>query len=746
MSPSRDRLYQLLPVIYRQRDELQGGPLKAVLEVITEQVNLVEADIGQLYDNWFIETCEDWVVPYMAELIGYRTTAAAGKPGDITTPQDRERNRIVMPRREVANTIRYRQRKGTLALLELLSNDVADWPARAVEFYKLLGWTQHLNHLRSPQGRTVNLRHGDALDRLDGAFDELAHTIDVRRIQSSRRQGRYNLPHVGLFVYRLKAYSVTRTPAYCLEEIGPHCYTFSVLGNDTPLFTKPRPNPDPSGIEGELNLPVPIRARRLESHKESYYGEHKSIQVLVGSVRAPHSAERVPAERIVIADLSDWQYRSPRGKIALDPERGRMVFPVRQLPKGGVWVHYYYGFSADMGGGEYDRPRFQPAGHTLYAVGREQPFAMITEALNQWDRDRQASPEEPSRHHAVIEITDSRIYTERLDIHLPEHCSLQIRAANHTRPVIRLLDYQADTADSLRVSVQPGSQFTLDGLLVTGRGLQIQSEITDFLAAPATATASPGDLPAAPGVPVRIKIRHSTLEPGWGLQGNCDPKRPNEPSLELFNIHGMVEISHSIVGSIQVNQDEVYTDPLPIHISDSIVDATSPEQVALDAIGYPVANAQLTILRTTVFGQILTHSIALAENSIFAGVLQVARRQTGCVRFCYMTPGSRTPRRYRCQPDLVESAISLPSGPELDAAKQRERDRVRPQFNSALYGTPTYCQLADTSAEEISQGADDESEMGVFHDLFQPQRAASLRTRIDEYTPADMEADIFYAT
>jgi hypothetical protein len=238
--------------------------------------------------------------------------------------------------------------------------------------------------------------------------------------------------------------------------------------------------------------------------------------------------------------------------------------------------------------------------------------------------------------------------------------------------------------------------------------------------------------------PIRVTIRHSTLVPGWALHCDCEPKRPAEPSLELFNVNAKVSIEHSIIGSIQVNQDEVQTDPIPIQISDSILDATSSEREALDAPGYPVAHAQLTILRSTVFGQILVHSIALAENSIFDGIITAARRQQGCVRFCYITPGSRTPRRYNCQPDLVEQAAP-------DDLKQVERDRVRPQFNSTRYGTPTYCQLANRCAEEIKQGADDESEMGVFHDLYQPQRAANLRARLDEYIPAGMEAGIIYA-
>ena len=63
-------------------------------------------------------------------------------------------------------------------------------------------------------------------------------------------------------------------------------------------------------------------------------------------------------------------------------------------------------------------------------------------------------------------------------------------------------------------------------------------------------------------------------------------------------------------------------------------------------------------------------------------------------------------------------------------------------FNSVRYGTPTYCQLSDCCAEEIKQGADDESEMGVFHDLYQPQRITNLRTRVDEYLPAGMDSGI----
>jgi hypothetical protein len=183
--PSLDRLYELLPMIHRQRDEALGWPLRDLLRVIAEQVNIVEEDILRLYDNWFIETCQEWVVPYIGDLIGYQSVHEAGDPGLADTSASRLRNKILIPRREVARTIQSRRRRGTLPLLEELANNTAGWPARAVEFYRLLAFTQSLNHLELSRSRTVDLRRVNALDLIDGAFDKLGHTIDARRFRTS---------------------------------------------------------------------------------------------------------------------------------------------------------------------------------------------------------------------------------------------------------------------------------------------------------------------------------------------------------------------------------------------------------------------------------------------------------------------------------------------------------------------------------------------------------------------------------
>ena len=163
---SPDRLYELLPEIFRVQDAEQGDQLRALLRIVTGQVDVVERDIAQLWNNLFIETCEPWVIAYIGDLvsnnllydpsrIGEADTAAALFP-DLRGPDLRPAIAI-RTRADVAKTIYYRRRKGTVPMLEELARDVTGWAAHAVEFFQLLGWTQYLEHER-PQARWFDIR------------------------------------------------------------------------------------------------------------------------------------------------------------------------------------------------------------------------------------------------------------------------------------------------------------------------------------------------------------------------------------------------------------------------------------------------------------------------------------------------------------------------------------------------------------------------------------------------------------
>ena len=197
MSLDNGGLYTLLPAIYRIRDAEQGYPLRALLSIIEEQVAVVQADLGQLYDDQFIETCAEWAVPYIGDLVGARGLY--------------ELSDIVSQRPQVANTLAYRRRKGTVGVVEQLARDVTGWRARAVEYFPLLTTTQYMNHVRPDNKGTAGLHAWVPLERVDSPFDTIPHTADVRRIESGR--GSHNIPNVGVFLWRLNSYSLQMSPA-----------------------------------------------------------------------------------------------------------------------------------------------------------------------------------------------------------------------------------------------------------------------------------------------------------------------------------------------------------------------------------------------------------------------------------------------------------------------------------------------------------------------------------------------------
>jgi hypothetical protein len=143
----------------------------------------------------------------------------------------------------------------------------------------------------------------------------------------------------------------------------------------------------------------------------------------------------------------------------------------------------------------------------------------LNSALARWRAD-QAEAKDGTPKAAVIEIQDSAAYTEQLRIELEAGEYLQIRAADRTRPVIRLLDYMADGPDAFTVTGKAGSRLVLDGLLIAGRGIQISGPDRND-----ADVFGQGDL-------CDVTIRHSTLVPGWGLTCACHSQTamPGSPS------------------------------------------------------------------------------------------------------------------------------------------------------------------------------------------------------------------------
>jgi len=685
-----EKIYALLPSHYRVRDDAEGGPLRELLGVIAEQVAVLEEDLAQLYDDQFVETCAEWVVPYIGDLVGARNL--------FVWPGAEFSNRA-----QVANTLAYRRRKGTAAVIEQLARDVTGWPANVVEYFQRLATTQYMNHLRPENVVTPDLRRGDALALATTPFDALARNADVRHIQS--RGGLHNIPNVGIFLWRIGSYPVTDAPAY---RLGERRYIFHPGSLRTQLYRRPEAEGEIEHLARPENVPGPITrrelARDLASGRPALYGPGKSIHIRI-------NGKAVAARHVVACDLSDapggWgRHPVVRRKHAIDPVLGRLRARRGTPADADVRVTFRYGAAAEIGGGEYGRASSFVGGERTVKVPRDRDTIKkaleVLRAVGEVETSLTRIRRKPG---GVVEIENNNLYLEDLPLRVPAESSIEVRAADERRPLVAL-------EEDWRISGAEDSELTLNGLFVLRGALVVRRSRQNHLRL--------------------LRLRHCTLLPGPTPAVPGFPAREARPRLYVLQPDVLVEIDRCVLGAVRA------VEGARVRITNSIVDASGAGELAYGAPEGEGPGAPLEVENSTIIGRVNTVSLE-ASNTIFmaerAGSLmpvRAARTQKGCVRFSYVPPGSQVPRRYQCQP--------------APAAADDARLRVRPVFTSLTYGEPAYCQLSARCPEEIRRGADDESEMGAFHHLYQPQREANLRAGLDEYLRFGLEAGIFYAS
>jgi hypothetical protein len=718
-------LSPLTPVQQQQLDQLTAkaarGPLQSLLALIGEQVAVIEEDLAQLYDDQFIETCARWVIPYIGDLIGYQAVNGIAPA-------------VASPRAEVAHTISFRRRKGTVLVLEQLARDVTGWGAHAVEFFKLLADTQYMNHIRPHNYYAPDLRHWEPRAYMNTGFDATAHKVDVRRIAVER--GRYNIQNIGIFLWSLNAYGLTMSPAVSAGDGA--CFRFNSLGRDMPLFNNPvSQGSDITAPAEPANVPnVLLRRVLCEDLQQTIQDDPAALNYDPGNSLALYiDGSLVGPSGIRVCDLSgddgSWNNLPVAGSFysaAIDPELGRIALPPPTVASPStatssspqVQASFYYGFNGDLGGGEYPRAASFTASPTQAVIRVPGDYSTIQDALDALPGD------------GVVEITDSGRYSEPAGLAavVKANGHIELRAGDGWRPTLVL-------GAELSVTGGTESLFDLNGLVITFA-------------------------PNSPGVPLpkalvyapddgtnslsQLGLTHCTLVPGWALTPRGDPQAAysGQPTL-IADTPGLeVVIKKSILGGLWVNGQAT------ANLCDSIVDATEPSGVAYVArvdptTNQPEAGGALTLEGCTVVGKVYASLLSLVSDSIFwarlpepvqagsppspsfwSAPLWASRKQQGCVRFSYLPAGSIIPRQFKC----VEAGKGSP----------------QPSFYSLRYGDPSYVKLLPSTDDAIRRGAHDGGEMGAFHLLLAPLRETDLRVRTLEYLPVGLEYGIFYET
>jgi hypothetical protein len=345
-----ERLWQSLPAVYRTEDTdsfVTPGPLRELLNRIGAQVAVVRRSIDQLWSDQSIETCDDWVIPYIGALLATK----------LVTHLDSRAQRL-----DVAKTIHYRRAKGTLVVLEELALDVTGWTAVICESFRRLARTRHsldpaiglasfpqaspaetaqllqaegLTGLLtgSPAGGFADLRSSHGATLAGTAFDESFHLADVRAGRGAL--GHYGIPKLLVFLWRLRSFPVVAgTPVPVSGHPGQ--YVFDPTGRQIPLFLPPAPDlgdlAPTQPMPREWQVPGPL----THSLDATISGRGRFRKLPYPGIPASYG-------------LSEgWQLAT------VWPETGRFVV----TPGSGgapLTVSYNYGFSSTIGAGPYDR-------------------------------------------------------------------------------------------------------------------------------------------------------------------------------------------------------------------------------------------------------------------------------------------------------------------------------------------------------------------------------------------------------
>ena len=770
-------LFERLPEIYRTRDAEQTPPnqLRAYLAAIEGPFGAVHEHIAQLYEDLFIDTCDDWVIPYLADLLG--TTHLKGDPRTL--------------RADVADTIALRRRKGTLGAIERLAVNLTGWACRGVELRENLSWSQHLNHQRPdaggeppygdptlsrfdmPRGGTAPIRDPAALALLGTPFDTFAYTADVKPAVDDARH--VNLPNLSVFLWRLEAYRLPRVRplAKGVSDLGaqpPGRARFALrfdlhpLNLPVRLFNTSRPGFLRPGVSGGVVSPLteadavpgPMLDARLTSdtpagHPEAYaqvdfynaavtpptgfdlgdVGLHLFMPQTLAPLLVPPAPQTAWRWLFRGDNLCAWEtgLRRPlrSGEIIIDPDIGRVLIGLDDAAQAGelivsqggglvsrMFVSVTYGAAGPVGAHPVTRtvPAPDPAAD-LRRVGDVAGGVTLQAALT--GLDTAAVP-------VVIEIHDSLVHGVDLGL-LPGTAvdgtrslrlaqSLTIRAVGEHRPIVLL----ARPLSFRPVSAGGATPFTpqvrLEGLYLA------PDEAAPFVGAALVDRAAVA----------RLEIIGCTLAPGGhGLRDGS--RAAMQPGLRLAAGYGFtnladvdafvptpdIVIQRSIVGTLAV--DERYR----LDIEDSIVDAglgVGDAPTGRLAIGAATDStnawgAPLDFDGVTCFGGVRVAAVG-GLGGIFTQRFAVLDNQRGCIKWsAFSGDADRLPPNHFCV---------YATG-------------ARIVFTSERFGDPGYAQLARETDRRVRELGPDDDAMGAFGFLLEAHKWTNLHVRLREFMP-----------
>ena len=662
--------------------------LDELLRAVDVQRLLLEADVDQVWEDLFIDSCADWAVPYIGALVGLQPDA---------------------DRAEVANAIALRRRKGTPAAFESFAEVLTGWAARAIEGWQVTVWAQRPLYPPPLRVASVDLRDSSRY-RIGTPFERTRRSVSP--------SGRWAPRTATAVVWPWRVRSYRQVEAAPRPEANR--FALHPLGAEAPLYLSPRPlrvtsdsDPDEAATRTMDERDAPVRAtyrvlEALAAPGEITYGTNWTVAAthpLAGGadptqpplLELTANGVAVPWTALRFGSLPDGAAApAPPGanEDVLDVSRGRVELgssfagPVRT-----TWHRPAPGFL----GAFASTVDANPAARKVVVVDPAAPA--VGPALKHTLADAFAAAQaltapapdfDPTASRPGIPDVEIRLQTsDRLDAPPAQSFTPNARRWRIIAPGLTTPTIVGDLSLNLAGGCLSLEGFQLDGDLRLGKDL------------------------------AGVDLRNVTIDPANGRTLRVDKAAWG---LEL-------SATSCLLGPIRADLAAV-----PITLTDCVVDGRGAslrvcggsEGGGTGAAVQHVAtfDPSLSADGVTFVGATRLEAVS-AVDCIFEGGVTAVQQQEGCLRNCYLGPDLTTPpsrpMTYRCGPFPTPDFVSI-------------------GFEAAGYYT-----LALEPDHPLLSAASNGGEVGAYHHARRAARLARLRRRIHEFVPLGVKPSLALA-
>jgi hypothetical protein len=772
-----EKLWNWIPGFYREQDAYTPTPgtLREIIESMGEQSAELRRGLDRIWENFFVELADDDALEALGELVATRMVHAL----------NRRARRV-----DVARTIYYRRRKGTPRVLESLLTDITGWAGAHLESRKRLARSYHLLEpapdpslalfTKTPRGGWANLRSPRIPALAWTAFEELAHTPDVRR--HAGKAGRFGIPKVNLHLHRTRAFKVTY-PTVVVIGTAPvnqgdtGKYALDPSGRSIALFQPTdRPSADSWARMREWQVPRAIE-RRLLDHNEYEWGDDE----LATLAAAPYSLGATEIAYLKkYADLRVPNFRTLARLIDSFPDppktdlRGHILEIMQTTMVSDCGRRRLYGDNQALA------LAIGPDNNTATSLTREQiQVGNLEDWGANWDLTKVFDANLPG-HYLVVDpqlgtvMSQSTGSDNMIAPVLYYGFPGEVGAGTYSRldslvTAGATLDDGGDGVGRVPVTLnllasveqlENSKTYTTNTNLVDVEDYRLQAKNLERPYLLCSKAESPTTWTITAKTKGANEVRNLAFEGVWiGIEdsaagvenvGAGNPATPVEGRLVLAESWDRVEITHCTLdpGGEQVRDapgDAVAIQYVTLEISGFIEELIIDHSIVGPILG---TNSSLDgcavgklIIRDSIvmsidsnvpqaidveLGEVylerstvvggITANRIYASDSLVTGAGVIADRQNGCFRFSAGVEGG-WPRAY-------ESYFFSQFDPAW--------------VHSQRFGDADFLRLTDLAPEEIRMGAENHCEMGVWNHLLDEIKRTDLQAKLGEFMPFDL--------